>query len=127
MSVTKGRSAVRRPGEFGPGRFGSDQWQFNSYTSTAAFQVGGADLAAVVLHDAVADAQSQSGAFARRFGGVEGIKDAVHILEPGAGVEHAQLQLLPKTSSFDHDALLLAELDRFDGVIQHVQQDLVEK
>src|SRR5258708_6341998 len=46
----------------------------------------GGDLATVFLHDAVTDAQSQPGAFAHAFGGVERIENVLGINDAGTGI-----------------------------------------
>src|SRR5579871_2957056 len=47
-------------------------------------RIVGHDVTAVLLHDAVADAESEARALAHAFGRVEGIENAFGIFNPGA-------------------------------------------
>ncbi len=48
--------------------------------------VAGGNISAMLFDDAVADAQSQAGAFAHALGGVEGIENTVRLFDAGTGV-----------------------------------------
>src|SRR5664280_1314110 len=48
---------------------------------SALQMIGRVDLAVVLFHDAIADRGSQTGSLAQFLGGVEGVKNAAHIMD----------------------------------------------
>src|SRR5580704_8676997 len=60
--------------------------QFQTESATAFGAVEAENIAAMLLHHAVADTEAEAGALAHGFGGVERIEDFVRLLHPRAGV-----------------------------------------
>ena len=81
------------------------------------------DVAAMFLHDAVADAESQPRAFADALGGVEGIEDALGIFDSGAIVG----ELRANVAVLRCDAnLQLAAAPGFENRIHRIVDDVQE-
>src|ERR1700693_1327313 len=86
---SRGRLSPTQP--LGPRRFGEGRRHFNhgepNFKCRSAFgAVVAGDLSLVVLDYAVGGAESETGPFADRLGGVERIEDAFGIAQAGAGV-----------------------------------------
>ena len=119
--------ARRGLGHFGldVGRGGGGQAHFDGCAAVGS--VVGGDVAAMFLHDAVADAQAEAGAFADALRGVERIEDALGIFDSGAVVG----ELGANVAAGRHDAnLQLAGASGFkngiDGIVDDVQEDLLD-
>src|SRR5262249_24714153 len=84
------------------------------------------DVAAVLLHDAVADTEPQSRAFAHTLGGVERIEDSLGILDPRSVVDKLRGYV---SALADHANLKLSRSPRLqngiDGVVDDIQEDLL--
>src|SRR5580704_9607610 len=61
-------------------------WELHYERGTAFRAVEALDAAAMLLHDAVADAQAQAGAFADRFSGEERIEHLLRRVDARAGI-----------------------------------------
>src|SRR5438876_11471321 len=70
--------------------FGFGSRQFDDDLRAAFGPIGGHNAASVVLDDAVAGAEPESGAVAHRLGGVERIEDARQVFDTGPAVVECQ-------------------------------------
>src|SRR5271163_174906 len=100
-------------------------WKNDFNYASAVRPIVGADLSAMLLDDAVANAQAEAGAFAHALSGVEGLEDAVWFLDAGPGIVEFGVDV----SVFDIDTnLQRAALAGFEhgvhGVVDDVEKDL---
>ena len=65
-------------------------WKFQGHARSVGLKVFRMDVAAVFFHNAVADAQTQSGAFTHGLGGIERIKHPVYIAKSGSIIVKAK-------------------------------------
>ena len=81
----------------------------------------------MLLNNSVANAQSQACALAHRLGRVERVKGAVQIGESGPRVFHFQVGAVSSLQCAYSDLAWLGfALHRIDGVVEQVQQNLLE-
>src|SRR5258708_19384224 len=90
------------------------------------FKIFRMDLSAVFLHDTVTDAQTQTRAFTDRFGCVKGIKDTIHVSESIAIIVKTQRHSAIVAAGLDAYFLAGIALQGIDGIIQQIQQNLLE-
>src|SRR5258708_2129439 len=80
----------------------------------------------MLFRDPVANAQAQSGAFANRLGGIERIKHAAGLAEAWSRIVKAHDDSSGLVDRFNADPLYRRPFQSIDGVVQKVQQDLLE-
>src|SRR5690242_6313920 len=88
--------------------------------------VGGVNLATMLAHDSVADAEAQAHAASGRLGRKEGIEDAVEIGEAGAAVGDVDEDLVAEIAGFNGDFLGGGFLHGVDGIGNEVRKNDLE-
>ncbi len=85
------------------------------------------NLASMLLHDAVADAQAEAGSLADLFGSEEGIENAVGMRNALAVVAERNFDGIPRLGGHDFDAGGTAGfVHGVVGVVQNVQKNLLQ-
>src|SRR5271165_925466 len=100
------------------------RWQLHTKYGAARLRVIAHDFPAVLLHDAVADAQSQSGAFPDGLRGVKGIKHPIGILDTGTRVGEKNHHISPVAQRLDRQHATTALRHRVQAVVNDIEEDL---
>ena len=79
------------------------QRQRNGESGAPRLHIANADFAAVLLHDAVADAETETGSFPNGLGRVKGIKDAVRVGNAGTVIGELDRQAIPGNLGSNRD------------------------
>src|SRR5215467_14433274 len=113
------------------GRYGSVLWRYGHPDGKgAAFRAGivpSLNLAAVGTHNPVTNAQAEPRAFAGLFGGVEGIKNALHVGYAGSIVADGHLDIALATPRLQVNFAAAPRLFcGVIGVVQQVKKDLLQ-
>ena len=123
----EGRHGVGPVKHRGRGRFGDGEFQdeFGAHSGLAF----GPNAAAVLLHDAVGEAETEPGALALRFGGEERVEDLLEVLraDTRAVVNDPQPHLrVGAAGAHDNVAIAAEGLQGLPGVAHDVEDDLLE-
>src|ERR1700752_2568750 len=100
--------------------------QFESHASAMRVYVRSLNVATMFFDDAVTDAQPQAGAFAHGLGGIERIEGAAGVGEAGHSVFKAQYDAISAELSLYADSLLADAFQSVDGIVEEVDEDLLE-
>src|ERR1700687_4379745 len=116
-----------RLGQFGFDLVRGHRWQPNLDDCPTTGSVVGRGVAAMFFYDAVADAQPEAGPFPNALRGVEGIEDALGILDSGAVVG----ALRGNVSTFATDthpefAGMTSFENGIDGIVDDIQKHLLD-
>src|SRR6202011_3361855 len=102
---------------------GKKSRQFHTKHRAATLSVVARNFAAVLLHDAEADAQPESGAFSNRLGSIERIENSVGLLNAGSGIskEHHYTTAISHGLNGQHAA---TSVHRIHGVTDDIKEYL---
>src|SRR5262249_49245158 len=89
-------------------------------------QIVGADVAGMLLDYPVADAEAKTSSLSRAFGSKERIENAIQVGKSRAIVAESHNHLVALECGFNRDLLLLQIADRVQGVVEDVQEHLLE-
>src|SRR5580693_6348842 len=90
-------------------------------------KIAHANSAAVLGHNAIADAQAQTGSLAYRLGGVEGIKNARGLLDAGPTVgKFNKKSGFVRTGGDPYIAVSGAFQNCIDGIVYHIEKNLLQ-
>src|SRR5690348_12622561 len=103
------------------------QGQLDNDASALRLQVLQADLAFVLLDDAVADTQAEASSLPYRLSRIERIEGPVQVGKSGTAIFNFNIGTVTTAESPHHNAPRLnAGFDRINGIIQQVEEDLFE-
>src|SRR4029077_20834976 len=111
----------------GHGGFIGDRNAYDKRAPALVRIVPAQDFATMGAHDAVANAQTEAGAFAGLLGGVEGIEDPLGIGNSGSVVSDGHFNGITPQLCANRDASAVPGLlDRVIRVIEEVQENLLQ-
>ena len=103
------------------------QRERDSEGRTTGLHIADADFAAMLLHDAVADAETEACSLSDGFGGVKRIEDAVRVCNAGTIILELDAQAIPRNLSPNDDFPRAARFfNGVDRVIENIQKHLLE-
>src|SRR5215472_17698826 len=100
--------------------------QFQYDSRSARFQISCRDLAAMLFHDPVADAQAETCTLADGLRRIERIKGSVQVSEAGAAIVKAKHHAIGATCGLNAYVLVGGAFQSVNGVVEQVQKDLFE-